>query len=399
MKRLFVLVMFLLIILLMAVLVFDVARGASDTATVQVLPGTVNRYDTYQVVVIGPVNTSFVLDLYGPNSYHFEARNVTDAAGVWRLTQAAAYDFGTYSFVLQIGNQTARADLTVGCDARCQALLIQDNGAAQQKILYALVTQYGTYVLVAVIAFETVRAVAYFSRQAREAGRTGQYTVREALLGPFARFRNHINPGDNVTDPRNPQNPRIAADQRRRLLMDQLHDATGERYREWRPKGIDDLRRIFRDLDAVWRVQLTIQPDGIPWARAYAPSPVAAANGGEVMSDDEMESYGKQLKRDQAGATTTRAFTTTWATGRSAAGHARPSRHRALAWTVYLFGAVGVLVAALVAAAYGGVTVAPLAALWVPFPPDPWKFALGLVAACVAFLVYVDRRTSVPKSA
>lgn len=365
------------------------ARGSSTEGgpALVVLPETVNRYDTFSVSLIAQPNATFRLDMWGANGFNVAWQNHTDAGGVWRTFLQASYDFGTYTFLSRLANNTTvQASLTVGCDARCTSGILQNNGVQQQQIIYALVQQGVTYGLLLLLAFEIPRSVHYFSRQAKIARTHGQLTLKESLLSPFARIRGHVNGGDQVSDPRNIQNPRIAADLERRRLMEQLHDATDRPFMEWRPGHIDNLRDIWTDLASAWDRQKSIQPAGVGYAKEYVrPKPAAGISDDHAenqvpftvepkpkvdgMTDEEMDSFSDRLK----------------ALGRKARPH--PIR-----WVVYGIGAGGLIMAALVVLAYQGIYVDALRGLWTPWPSDPWKVLAGLLTFAGALAAAAEWR-------
>lgn len=375
---------------------------APRNLTVTVLPDTVNRYDYYAVSVIGAPNATFTMDVYGANGFHLSFPNRTDERGDFIASYQAGYDFGKYTVQISQANRTVFASVTVGCDARCQSAILQQNGQDAQTAIAAWAQFYGSILLVALVAFELPREVDWFRRRAADARARGVFSPREAFMAPWSVIRGHINPGDTVTDPKNVQNPRIAIDLRRRELLEQLHEATSRRYMEWNPDHIKALLRIVFDLAFAYDTQKGLQPKPAPYARPYArpalsevkvtpaPKPAVrisddhspkpaevsvAANGGDDDMNDELNKWDdlvSQAKRTSR-------------------------RDRVIAAALFVVGAVLLVMAALVVAAYAGLHIAPLAALWVAWPGDPLKIILGFgLGATLVFGAWAWKRWHEP---
>lgn len=389
-----------------------VSASSSPNLVLEVLPGSVNRYDFFLVTVIAPPNTTFDLQTFGANGFFIENGNRTSADGVWSSQIQATYDYGTYSIMAKLGNVSVLQTLTVACDSRCQAELLDSSGQAQLSLIYALATQYGTYLLLLFVAFELPKTALFFRDRARRARDRFAYTDRDVGGSLFARMRGFIQPGDQVYDPANVQNPRIAADMERRRILEQIHEATGHRFLEWVPQHIANLRILMRRLESVWDRQLTAQQTAAPYAHVYElpPAPVPPpppetvprtaltipdgittysrsdreeiqlrrrARPASIVSSDHSVRNGPREVREREIMAQTEEFVR--------GGKAR----RAIRWIVYAAGTLAGIMVLLVLLAYVGIYVDPLRSLWIPWPSDPIKVAVGLVVFVIALGIAV----------
>lgn len=416
MRSKLILLVIVVLLIVMALLSFTRARADTGNATVgpivpsgpklNVLPDAVNRYDNFAVRVLASNNTTFRIDVYGANSFHLTFQNTTDPAGLWSGYFNAYYDYGRYTFQLSLGNASIFADLDVGCNAACQSGILLQNGQQQSGQIAAYANFYGAVVILLVIVLVLPGQVSYWRKAARDAQAHGHHTAKDLLIAPFARWRGYIQPGSQVADPNNVQNPRMAADLNRREIMEQLHHATDKKYLEWRPGHIDTLDEIFHDLRYAYDAQKALQPTGAPYAQEYArpaprPMPPAekvtltpkpgrvitddhtktgrvvkvAANGGEVgMSDQEMDQYEASLQGERGRDPITALVR-------------HQGRVRRAGYVVAAAGGLLLFMAALVIAAQQGIYVQPLRALWMPWPSDPIKVLLGIGAGGVSLFV------------
>lgn len=413
------------LVAILSIAIMPAAAVQDNSVIVFASPQEINRFDSFLITVkTGLPNTSFNLSISGRNGFYQLYQNRTDSVGLYVQNVSAYFDFGQYEIDASITNATSRVFVTVGCDAACTVDILHQNGLLQQQLVYAELEKWGLYAVLVLLGIEAPRTILYFRVIAKRARARGSFTPREAIAAPLIMLRGHFNPGDTVTDPKNPQNPRIEIDASRRELMEQLHVATSKPYMEWNPGHLDAIEDVFRDLKKTWVREREALPVAAPYAKTYARPPMAADFGcpdcGERHAVGECQ---RRLKIGQPAqlvqqltpeAKIVRGIppppngrnemepTPTPGKNVSEQKTAQPRAipARAWKWAVVASGILGVPMAVLVLAARAGVYVDALRPLWVDWPGDPAKVGIGLgifVVAVFGWRVAVRRSRTRPE--
>lgn len=386
------------LVALLAITIAPATAAAPAGVVVFASPQQVNRFDSFLVTVkMDQPNTSFNLTIAGRNGFFLLYQNRTDPAGLYVQNVSAYFDFGQYEVDASIANATSRVFVTVGCDAACEVDILHQNGLLLQQLLYAEIEKWGLYVLLGVLALEGPRVLMYFRQIAKRARERGSFTPREAMAAPVVMLRGHFNPGDNVADPKNPQNPRIQIDGDRRELMEQLHAATSKPYMEWNPDHLDAIEDVFRDLKKVWARQREALPAGAPHARTYSRPPPEMKSQGATY---ETEARSPPIVGPESTSQLNDAGPRTSEippppNGRNEMKPTESKKSKRVSSRAIVLVVVGLpagVMALLVLLAYQGVYVDVLRPLWSPWPPDVWKVVIGVVAFTITLAAWAAPR-------
>lgn len=357
------------------------AGSTGDKVYMNVVPNAVNRYDVFTITITTLLpNASFDILITGRNGFSLDLFNRTDARGFFSMEQSAYFDYGQYEVRASVPNATVAAFLTVGCDAACTVDILQSGNLQTQLLVYGEAEKWGLFALFLLVAFEFPKAAAFFHKIGREAKKRGDYTPREWAAAPFTLMRSHINPGDQVADPKNPQNARIAIDRERRRLTEQLHEITAKKFMGWRPDNLAPLKEVVADLESAWRREAEIAP-----APSLISRSVVVDGAKQKAEAEKMLKQAKEL--DEELGRTARLIE------KENGGRPRVDRTlRASKWALLLLGIPSLAMALLVSAAYAGVHVDALRWAWVAFPDDSVKMLGGSLVFVATVFAYTGAR-------
>ncbi len=251
-----------LLVIIVALLVAVVVKGDSNV-TVQVTPSEIERGNAFLVTIQTQVaNTTFTLDIVDERGGTLIIRNQTNANGFWQQRIGIFLDFGTYRVLVTLYNAT---DTIVGFDqttfsVTCRGVCVSE----QLRYLFGqfsasiadYIVRMTILLFVAYAGIEIPRTIAWIYKEHARAKAEGRITFLQLLAYPFASIRSFIAPSRQGVHPR--ANERIAVDEARRRMLEQLHRATSERYSTYDLEHVQTLKKLVGDLGTLTERQRAI---------------------------------------------------------------------------------------------------------------------------------------------
>lgn len=351
--------------MLVALLVAFVVRGDTNV-NVDVTPTEVERGNAFYVTVQAQLSSSnFTLEIVDQRGGTLTITNRTDANGFWQNQVGVFLDFGTYRVLVTLYNTTgevagfAQATFTVVCRGVCVSEQLNYLFGQFAVSIADYIARITILLFVAYAGVEVPRTAAWIYRGHKKAVAEHRPSFLTLLAYPFASVRSFIAPSRQGTLPR--ANERIALDEARRRVLDQLHHATSERYLTYDPEHVETLKGLMADLGKVTERE-----------RAISAMPPHVYHKFEAMPMQLQDSYDEIVGPEPPPANVVR----------------RAKRHVVIGGVIALVLGIPALVVNLMYALNSFLGIRPLETLWRPWMEPYSATQISVVAASVSLATF-----------
>src|SRR3990167_8544158 len=247
--------------------IFMTTAQADGLVSLTVTPDEIEQGTPFEITVTGPRNASVELTIAALSGDTFTVENRTDAEGVWTYEVGLFLAFGPYRATALIRDETAvilgaaEVSFRVICAGSCVNEVLAKRLGSYETQFRAGIDRLVLIVVVLVLALEVPRLSMAFYKSAETARKEGKLTPREYVQALTYGVTGFIPPSRQGI--RMAANERIATDLARREAIDELHRATGERFREYDPvhaRRITELVSAVRTADERVRSLATRMP-------------------------------------------------------------------------------------------------------------------------------------------